>query len=72
MNYPVIGQVEMKCGQIVSLLDIPMMSDEKWQQLAGKQAVHNYIRENEREPDSVEDAFKWQREWIAGRTASHR
>lgn len=30
MNYPVIGQAEMKSGQVVPLLDIPMMSDEKW------------------------------------------
>lgn len=65
MNYPVIGQVEMKSGQVVPLLDIPMMSDEKWQQLAAEQAVHNYIRENGREPESVEAAFQWQREWIA-------
>lgn len=72
MNYPVIGQVEMKCGQIVPLIDIPLMSDEKWQQLAGEQAVHNYIRENGREPENVEAAFKWQREWIVRRTASHR
>ncbi len=65
MNYPVIGQAEMKSGQVVPLLDIPMMSDEKWQQLAQEQAVHNYIRENGREPESVEAAFQWQREWIA-------
>ncbi len=65
MNYPVIGQVEMKSGQVVPLLDVPMMSGEKWQKLAAEQAVHNYIRENGREPESVEAAFQWQREWIA-------
>ena len=65
MNYPVIGQVEMKSGQVVPLLDIPMMSDERWQKLAEEHAEHNYIRENGREPESVEAAFQWQREWIA-------
>lgn len=62
MSYPVIGQV--KSGQNVSIFDIPMMSDGRWQQLARENVVHNYIRENGREPDSVETAIIWQRQWL--------
>lgn len=65
LGYPVVGQVEVSPGQTFPLLDVPMMSDEKWQQLAKDQAVHNYIREIGREPESVEAAFKWQEEWFA-------
>lgn len=36
-DYPVIGQVETAVG-IFPLLDIPMMSDERWNQLARKDA----------------------------------
>lgn len=64
MSYPLIGQVKMKSGQNVSILDIPMMSDARWQQLARENDVHNYIRENGREPDSVEVAIIWQRQWL--------
>lgn len=64
MKYTVIGKVEMKNGMEVPLLDIPMMSDERWNELAGQQAVKHYIRENGEEPGSVESALKWQREWI--------
>ncbi|WP_418750604.1 hypothetical protein [Frisingicoccus sp.] len=58
----------MKSGQNVSIFDIPMMSDERWQQLARENAVHNYIRENGREPDSVEAAIIWQRQWLDAMT----
>ena len=64
MNYEVIGQVEMKNGDKVPLFDIPMMSDERQNELAEQQAIKNYIRENGKEPGSVESALKWQREWI--------
>lgn len=64
MNYEVIGQVEMKNGNKVPLLDIPMMSDERWNELAERQAIKNYIRENGKEPESVEAAFKWQHQWV--------
>lgn len=64
MNYEVIGQVERKNGDKVPLLDIPMMSDERWNELAEQQAIKNYIRENGKEPENAEVAFKWQREWV--------
>ena len=33
-EYPIIGYVENEIYGIVPLIDIPMMSDEKWNQLA--------------------------------------
>lgn len=63
MNYEVVRQVKMKNEDNVPLLNIPMMSDDQWNELAERQVIKNYIRENGREPESVEDAFKWQRQW---------
>ena len=63
-KYPIIGHVDTVDGMI-PVLDIPMMSDERWEELAKSQAVKNYIRENGQEPDSIEVALEWQREWIS-------
>ena len=41
--------------------DIPTLSDDRWQQMARENAVHNFIRENGREPGSVDEAVQWQR-----------
>ena len=49
-------------GAEVPVLDIPMMSDERWVQLARKNAMQNYIREQGYEPMDPEEAYKWQRE----------
>lgn len=65
MNYPVIGQVKSKSGAVYPVLDIPMMSDERWRELARESAVQNFIRMNGHEPESAETAAKWQRAWIA-------
>ena len=62
MNYPVIGQVKTKSGVEVPLVDISMMSDERWVQLARENAMQNYIREHGHEPMDPEEAYKWQRE----------
>ncbi len=47
-----------------SVLEIPQMSDERWQELTRKNAVRNYTRENGREPESVAQAVAWQRERV--------
>lgn len=65
MNYIVIGQVKSKSGGIFPVIDIPMLSDERWQALAKENAVHNYEEENGHAPESAEDALEWQRAWIA-------
>lgn len=67
LGYPVVGEVEFKkIGKMIPLVDIPMMSDEKWEQLCTENAINNYTRELGRTPESPEIAVKWQREWIAG------
>lgn len=47
-----------------SVLEIPQMSDERWQELTRKNAVRNYTQENGREPESVAQAVAWQRERV--------
>jgi len=37
LNYPVVDHVEALNGDVVPLLDIPMMSDEKWATCAKEQ-----------------------------------
>lgn len=52
-------------GREFPVINIPMMSDEKWQRLAREHAVHSFIVCNGREPASVEEAVMWQRAAIA-------
>ena len=66
LGYPVIGIVNTKQFGPLPLVDMPMMSDEEWQRDADEQVVENYTRINSRPPESLEAAYAWQREWIAG------
>ncbi len=52
-------------GVDLPIINIPMMSDEKWQKLARENAVSNYRRITGTEPESVEAALLWQRERVA-------
>lgn len=45
----------------IPVKDIPTLSDDRWQQMARENAVHNFIRENGREPGSVDEAVQGQR-----------
>ncbi|CUO13004.1 hypothetical protein EAI89_19070 [Eubacterium sp. am_0171] len=65
MNYVVIGQVRSKTGGIYPVIDMPMMSDERWQKLAEENAIHNYTEVNGHAPESARVACEWQRAWIA-------
>lgn len=47
-------------GAVVPLVDIPQMSDEKWQKATARNAVDNYTREHGKPPESSETALKWQ------------
>ena len=71
LAFPVIGQIERKSGEIVPLIDIPMMSDERWQQLATENAVNNFRRRHGREPETVQEALDVQRELIARLDREH-
>lgn len=64
-NYEIIGErYSEQLGQTVPLLAVPMMSDERYSQLAGQQAIKHYVQQNGHKPNSVAEAFRWQREWI--------
>ena len=60
--YPVDGYIKSKTGAVVPLVDIPQMSDRKWQKAAERNAVDNYAREHGKPPESPETALKWQRQ----------
>ena len=60
--YPVNGYITSKAGAVVPLVDIPQMSDEKWQKAAARNAADNYTREHGKPPESLETALKWQRQ----------
>lgn len=62
-DYDVIGTATTRSGAEVPVLDIPMMSDEEWQRMAREGAVKNYRKYVGKEPESVEEACKWQRNW---------
>ena len=63
-KYGTSGMITVK-GIEFPIIDIPMMSDEKWQELARENAVHNFKKCNKREPVSVEEAVNWQRRRVA-------
>lgn len=61
-NFKVKGWVKSeKLDCAVPLVDIPLMSDERWNELAKQNAVANYIRAFGRHPESPEAAVSWQR-----------
>ena len=62
-RYAQIGKIKTLTGEL-PVLEVPQMSDERWQELAKENAVRNYTRENGRKPESVEQAVAWQRNVI--------
>lgn len=60
-EYPVVGQVQIG-GVTKPIVGIPMMSDERWNELARQNAVENYIAEFGEEPESVDVALAFQRD----------
>lgn len=52
-----------ECGS-VPLLNLKMMSDERWNELATQNAIENYIKEFGKEPESVDIAVEWQEEQV--------
>ncbi len=64
MNFPVIGEIERKSGETVPLIEINMMSDERWQQFVEEGAVKHFREWYGREPESVQEALDAQRALI--------
>lgn len=64
-SYPVLGQIKVKdSDRTIPLVDMPMMSDERWCELGRENAVNNYRRKFGKEPESVDQAVEWQRAWV--------
>lgn len=61
--YETIGTVKVAEREI-PLLDIKLMSDEQWEELAVKNAINNYTKTFGNVPESTEVALKWQRNII--------
>lgn len=64
IQFPVISQVERKNGDVVPLIKINMMSDERWKQLTEESAVKHFREWHGREPESVQEALEVQRAFI--------
>lgn len=45
---------------VLPVLEVPQMTDERWQELARENAESNYRKEHGRDPESVEQAVAWQ------------
>lgn len=61
-EYPVLGHVTTPQTGTIPLVDLPMMSDERWEELCRESAVKNYTTAFGHAPDSVEAALQWERE----------
>lgn len=69
MEYEVIDTISaenVNGGAPVPVIDIPMMSDERWQELAERQAVKHYIQRHGVIPANKETALKEEREIVYG------
>lgn len=53
-------------GAPVPVIDMPMMSDERWQELAENQAVKHYIQRHGVIPANKKTALKVEREIVYG------
>lgn len=62
-KYGTSGTVKVK-GNELPVINIPMMSDERWQELAKAQAVENFKNRHGREPESTQQALADEKEWI--------
>lgn len=63
-EHHISGYTETKNGSVIPVVDIPMMSDERWNELALQNAVKNYTREVGHPPKTFEEATQWQAEWL--------
>lgn len=63
-EHPISGYLETQNGGVIPVVDIPMMSDERWNELALQNAVKNYTREVGHPPKTPEEAAQWQAEWL--------
>ena len=63
-EYPVEGYVTAPQIGAVPLVGMPMMSDERWNELCRESAVKHYIAAFGHEPSSIEEALRQEHEVI--------
>ena len=51
-----------RARQIASCVDIPMMSDERYEELTRQNAIENYTRNFGKAPECIEDALEYNRQ----------
>ncbi len=64
ITFPVIGQVERRNGDIVPLVEVNMMTDERYKQITEESAVNHFRKWYGREPESLQEAFEGQKAYI--------
>lgn len=64
-SYPISGH-DCVAGVSIPRLDIPMMSDSKWQAMAVQSAVDDYTQAFGAPPPSLEEALQWNRRRCRG------
>lgn len=64
-EHPISSYMNTKPWGTIPVVDIPMMSDERWNELALQYAVKNYTRAFGYPPKNPEEACQWQREQVA-------
>ena len=64
-EYPVTGYVTAPGIGTVPLVDLPMMSDERWEELCREGSVRHYAAVFGCPPESVETAMKWEQDECA-------
>ena len=62
VDYPVAGWITSAEGQTLPLVDIPMMSDERYEELTRQNAIENYTRKFGKAPECIEDALEYNRQ----------
>lgn len=62
-KYGIVEAVEVGEHEF-PMLNIPMMSDERWKQLAEESAKKHFRKWYGREPESVQEAFEGQKKYI--------
>ena len=63
-DYPITGYIKdfSSHDEMIPIVGLTMMSDQRWYELTKQNAVENYTKIWGRPPDNVEEAVAWQRD----------
>lgn len=60
-EYPIMCYITTPQTGYIPLVDIPMMSDERWMELCRESAVKHYTEFFGHAPESVDVALEWEK-----------